>query len=119
MSVPAGTWKEDIQQIIDDGIQVRNRNYVQSTELVRKRVSLCDISANDLISVFLMGFFAGHYCCSEYGASASRVRAPAKGRRTDVFICLVGIGRAGDAKCCIKGVQVGVPSSGAGGERIC
>ena len=35
MSVPTGTRKEDIEQIIDDGIQVRNRNYVQSTELVR------------------------------------------------------------------------------------
>ena len=35
VSVPTGTRKEDIQQIIDDGIQVRNRNYVQSTELVR------------------------------------------------------------------------------------
>ena len=35
VSVPAGTRKEDIQQIIDGGIQVRNRNYVQSTELVR------------------------------------------------------------------------------------
>ena len=35
MSVPAGTRKEDIERIIDDGIQVRNRNYVQSTELVR------------------------------------------------------------------------------------
>ena len=35
VSVPAGTRKEDIQRIIDDGIQVRNRNYIQSTELVR------------------------------------------------------------------------------------
>ena len=33
--VLVGTQKEDIQQIIDDGIQVRNRNYVQLTELVR------------------------------------------------------------------------------------
>ena len=31
VSVPATTWKEDIERIIDDGIQVRNRNYVQST----------------------------------------------------------------------------------------
>ena len=46
VSVPAGTRKEDIQRIIDDGIQVYNRNYVQSTELVRSRVPLCDISAN-------------------------------------------------------------------------
>ena len=35
VSVPVGTRKEDIQRIIDDEIQVRNRNYVQSTELVR------------------------------------------------------------------------------------
>ena len=34
-SVPTGTRNEDIQRIIDDGIQVRNHNYVQSTELVR------------------------------------------------------------------------------------
>ena len=40
VSVPAGTRKEDIERIIDDGIQVRNRNYVKSTELVRYRVSL-------------------------------------------------------------------------------
>ena len=33
--VPASTPKEDFLQIIDDGIQVRNHNFVQSTELVR------------------------------------------------------------------------------------
>ena len=35
MTVPDGTNKEDLQQIIDDGIQIRNRNYIQSSELVR------------------------------------------------------------------------------------
>ena len=40
VSVPARTRNEDIERIIDDGIQVRNRNYVQSTKLVRQRVSL-------------------------------------------------------------------------------
>ena len=35
VSVPTGTWKEYIQWIIDDGIQVRNRNYAQLIELVR------------------------------------------------------------------------------------
>ena len=33
--VLAGTNKEDLQQMIDDGIQIRNHNYIQSTELVR------------------------------------------------------------------------------------
>ena len=35
MTLPTSTPKEDFLQIIDDGIQVRNRNFVQSTELVR------------------------------------------------------------------------------------
>ena len=33
--VPASTPKEDFLKIIDDGIQVRNHNFLQSTELVR------------------------------------------------------------------------------------
>ena len=33
--LPASTPKEDFMQIIDDGIHVRNRNFVKSTELVR------------------------------------------------------------------------------------
>ena len=32
--VPTGTTKEDLQQMIEDGMQVRNRNFAQSTELV-------------------------------------------------------------------------------------
>ena len=62
-----------------------------------------------------MGFFPGRRCYSEPGASASRVRAPSKGRRTAVIICLVGNGRAGDAECFIEGGRVGVPSPGARG----
>ena len=33
-SVPCGTSKEDLQQMIEDGMQVRNHNFDQSTELV-------------------------------------------------------------------------------------
>ena len=35
VSIPTGTQKEEIEWIIDDGIQVHNCNYFQSTELVR------------------------------------------------------------------------------------
>ena len=35
VTIPAGTNKEDLQHITDDGIQIRNRNYIQSSELVR------------------------------------------------------------------------------------
>ena len=35
VDVPVGTVKEDIHQIVEDGMQIRNWNYVQSTELVK------------------------------------------------------------------------------------
>ena len=35
VTLPASTPKEDFLQIIDNGIQVWNRNFVQSIELVR------------------------------------------------------------------------------------
>ena len=35
VAIPVGIIKKDLQQIIEDGIQVRNRNFVQSTELVK------------------------------------------------------------------------------------
>ena len=35
VAVPVGTIKEDIQQIVQDGMQIRNRNYVKSAELVK------------------------------------------------------------------------------------
>ena len=35
VTVPAGTNKEDLQQIIEDGIQIRNLNHIQSSKLIR------------------------------------------------------------------------------------
>ena len=35
VTLPASTSNEDFLQIIDNGIQVQNRNFVQSTELVK------------------------------------------------------------------------------------
>ena len=40
VNLPTSTPKEDFQQIIDDGIQVWNRNFVQLTVLVRYAVPL-------------------------------------------------------------------------------
>ena len=33
--VHVGTIKEDIQEIVEEGMQIRNQNYVQSIELVK------------------------------------------------------------------------------------
>ena len=45
VTLPASTPNEDFLQIIDDGIQVRNRNFIYSTDLVRYGVLSCGISA--------------------------------------------------------------------------
>ena len=50
MTLPASTPKEDFLQIINNGIQVWNRNFIQSTELVRYGVPLGGIS---VIACFL------------------------------------------------------------------
>ena len=42
VNLPTSIPKEDFQQIVDDGIQVRNRNFVQSIELVRHAVPPSD-----------------------------------------------------------------------------
>ena len=36
VAVLVGTIKKDIQQIVQDEMQIRNRNYVKSTELVKQ-----------------------------------------------------------------------------------
>ena len=33
--VPVGTAKEDIYQIIEDGMQIRNQNFIKTTEVVK------------------------------------------------------------------------------------
>ena len=35
ISIPAYTCKEDLNQVVEDSMQIRNHNFVQSTELVR------------------------------------------------------------------------------------
>ena len=50
ISVPAGTIKEDLQQMIEDGMQVRNCNFDQSTELV-------SLEALYLVLVLFLSYF--------------------------------------------------------------
>ena len=56
VNLPTSTPKEDFQQIIDDGIQVWNHNFVQSTELVRYAVLPCGFIVIIFISLVANGF---------------------------------------------------------------
>ena len=35
VSIPTYAYKEDLKQVVEDGMLIRNRNFVQSTKLVR------------------------------------------------------------------------------------
>ena len=69
--VPVSTHREDFLQIIDDGIQVRNRNFVQSTELVRWVI----YSGESIVVTFfsiscLICPFVGRGCRSKHDVAA-------------------------------------------------
>ena len=40
VSILAYAWKENLKQVVEDGMLIRNRNFVQSVELVRSKL-LC------------------------------------------------------------------------------
>ena len=52
ISVPVGTIKEDLQQMIEDGMQVRNRNFAQSTKLVSLEALYLFLSYCRIINMF-------------------------------------------------------------------
>ena len=57
VNLPTSTPKKYFQQILDDGIQVRNRNFVQSTELVRYKVPPA------ILMILLILFVANGFLC--------------------------------------------------------
>ena len=64
VNLPTPTPKEDFQQIVDDGILVRNRNFVQSTELARHAVPQGEFFSLLLNFLLLIVFLVGFDCCT-------------------------------------------------------
>ena len=62
VNLPTSTPKEDFQQIVDHGILVQNRNFVQSTELVRHAAPHGDFFCYYLSFLLLILFLAGRDC---------------------------------------------------------
>ena len=68
--VPTGIIKEDLQQIIKDGMQVRNRNYVQF-DWTSKVVIFIKSAGIKSCRILNMIFFAGNHYHPKYGPPAS------------------------------------------------
>ena len=72
-SIPAYTCKEDLKQVVEDGMLIHNRNFVQSVELVCSQM-LCTILVSLSSHFFtLRCSFVGCYGYPEHDLPTSRV----------------------------------------------
>ena len=79
VSIPAYACKEDLKQAVEDGMRIRNRNFVQSTELVCSQL-LCTYLISLLnYSFVLMRYFASGYGHQEHDLPVPRVSDLAEG----------------------------------------
>ena len=79
ISIPAYAYKEDLKQVVKDGMLILNRNFIQSTELVRSQL-LCTVLVSLPSHWFILRCsFAGCYNYPEHDLSASRVPGSVEG----------------------------------------
>ena len=79
VSIPAYACKDELKQVVEDGMLIRNRNFVQSEELVCLQ-PLCTVLVLFLsYCLILMRSFVGHYDYPEYDLPASRISVSAEG----------------------------------------
>ena len=73
--VPAYACKDELKQVVEDSMLIRNRNFIQLVELACLQL-LCTVLLS-LPSYFLilMCSFAGHYGYTEHDLSASRFQS--------------------------------------------
>ena len=79
VSVPAYACKDELEQMVEDGMVIRNRNFVQSTKLVCLQL-LCTVLVSFMsYCLILMRSFAGYYDYPEHDLLAPRVLVLAEG----------------------------------------
>ena len=88
--VPAYTCKDDLKQVVEDGMLIRNRNFVQLEELVCFPL-LCIIPVLFRSHCLtLMCSFAGYHGYLEHDLPASRTPVSVGGCEEAMTLCSVG-----------------------------
>ena len=77
--IPAYACKEDLQQAIKDGMLIRNRTFVQSTELVCSQLLCTALTSLPRHYFILMRYFAGGHGHLKHNLPASRVSDSVEG----------------------------------------
>ena len=71
--------EDELKQVVEDGMLIRNCNFVQSTELVCLQLPCIVLVLFSCYCLILMRSFVGYYGYPEYDLSASRIPVSAKG----------------------------------------
>ena len=89
VSVPTYASKDELKQVVEDGMLIRNCNFVQSAELVCLQL-LCFVLVLFMSScLILMRYLAGHYGYPEDDLQALRVPVSAEGCDEAVALCSI------------------------------
>ena len=73
VSIPAYACKEDLKQVVEDGMLIRNRNFVQLAELVCLQLLCTALISLSNYSFILMRYFLGSHGYPEHNLPAPRV----------------------------------------------
>ena len=79
VSIPAYTCKEDLQQAIEDGMLIRNRNFVQSAELVCLQLLCPTLTILPRHYFIIMRYFASGHGHLEHNLPTPRVSDSTEG----------------------------------------
>ena len=77
--IPAYACKENLKQAVKVGMLIRNRNFVQSTEMVCSQLLCTSLISLQNYSFILMRYFAGGHGHPEHDLPTPRVLDSAKG----------------------------------------
>ena len=73
ISVPAYACKDELKKVVEDGMLIRNRNFIQSTKLVCLQLLCTILELFPSYGLILMLSFVGHYDYPEYDLPTSRI----------------------------------------------
>ena len=79
ISVPAYACKDKLTQVVEDGMLIRNHNFIQSAELVCLQLLCIILVLFPSYCLILMCYFAGHYGYPKHDLPASGIPVSAEG----------------------------------------
>ena len=88
--IPAYACKDKLKQVVEDGMLIRNRNFIQSAKLVCLQLLCTILLSLPSYCLILIRSFLGHYDYPEYDLPTSRVPVSAEGCREATALCSVG-----------------------------